>query len=128
MTDRESLEERLAPLMAEADRIGNELKRLLPELAAARRNYFRSKTDENEKKLDDVQALASELHAQHGKIVEQMQEASGLPDELFAEIEKAELLEGAESRIARDELTADKVESTALVEDHLPAALDQILR
>jgi hypothetical protein len=117
-----------AALIAGAKELGDEIKTLLPQLLAARKNWLRSRNEADAKTLEIIQEQASTLSARHKLVVEELQRLSGIPEEFFEVHENARIRGDAHDRIARDDLTVDKVAPTADIDTFLPTALERILR
>jgi hypothetical protein len=117
-----------AALIAEAKKLGEEIKSLLPQLLGARKKWLRSRNEADAQTLDATQAQVSTLSSRHKLVLEEMQRLSGIPEEVFEALENAQVRGDADARILRDELTADKVATTADIDKVLPTALEGILR
>jgi hypothetical protein len=117
-----------AALIAGAKELGDEIKTLLPQLVAARKNWLRSRNESDAQTLDTIQAQADTLAARHASVVKEMQRISGVPEEVFEEIERARIRGDADSRLFRSDLTVNKVASTADIDAFLPTALEEMLR
>jgi len=115
-------------LIEEAGQIAAEIKALLPDLVNARRDYVRSASEEHRQNLDEVQSLAHELGERHKVVLGKLLEASGLPEELFEELDREQLPGDAENRVPRESLVSSKVEPSAWIEDYLSNSLDDLLR
>lgn len=128
MPEPESILEAAAPLIAEVENLEQGIRALLPRLAEARRNWFRSRSDADARTLEAIEAQAGALHARQKVVSEEMQRLSGIPEEVFEALEDAQVRGNADDRIFRDDLTVDKVESTANIDKVLPTALEGVLR
>ena len=86
-----SILEAAAPLIAEAKNLGQEIRALLPQLAEARRNWFRSRSDADAQTLEAIEAQAGALSIRHKVVLEEMQRLSGIPEEVFEALENAQI-------------------------------------
>lgn len=120
--------ETFSGLIAEAERLASEIKALLPRLAATRRAYFRSRTPEARAEMERVQALAEELNAQHGALRDDLRRASGLPEEILDAIEAPAPPRDRKDRLLRRDLVDEDVDTTGVVDDLLPEAIDRFMR
>ena len=114
-------------MLAEASRLQAEVRSLLPALVAARRAYFRERSDASREELEAIEARAGLLEDQLNGVIQRLQDYSGLSDELLEQFAKTRRARRYDNRHARHDLTEDKVATSRLVEDSLPNALDQIL-
>lgn len=113
-------------LKARIDDLNDQIRPLLPKLAAARHAFMVNRTSANEQALDLVQAEVSALHEKSSKLIGELPAASGLPPEAF---EAREAVDGEHSRrdqTPRESLTADRVDTTADIDKLLPNALARI--
>jgi hypothetical protein len=115
-------------LVAEAKRLEQELKALLPVIAATRRTYFRSGSPEDRAEMERVQSIAEDLSKQHATLYDGLRRASGLPEEVLDAIDRADLPSDGEDRLLRKDLVKEAVDSTGFVEDQLPQALDRFMK
>jgi hypothetical protein len=74
--------EELDALLAEANRLQQQAKLLLPQLAVARRRYAVTKTDTDRSRFKSIRDEAAALSAHLGEIADAMIAATGLPPEL----------------------------------------------
>jgi hypothetical protein len=119
--------EEIDTLQAQADRLQEQVKLLLPRLAEARRRYAVRKTATDRTRFESIREEASMLEAKLGAIVDAMIAATGLPSELFQAIDEL----GAETdlnRLPRRNLTKDRIAATADLDSLLPEALDAVRR
>jgi len=116
--------EKFRELMAEADRIGAELDAILPDLAAARAKYFKTRAEADQRELDRIQEIASATMRRYSALQPQLRAATGLTvDELEALLERPKPTEAGVDRVPRSALTVDRVKTTALMDELLPEAL-----
>lgn len=99
------------------------MDRHFPSLAAARRKYFATRSEEDRAALDRVQALVEDLRDRHGALREHLRGASGLPDDILNAVEQGSEDDFDPSTISRTDLAGDKIAPTALIEALLPQAL-----
>lgn len=99
------------------------VQEMVPHLAEARRAYVLSRSDEDRHRLDQIQEEASARMTALEDLLARAQAASGLPPELFQEMQVPELRGDRTDRRQRATLTADQVEPTAFVDDNLALAL-----
>lgn len=128
MPTDDSIPPQLVPLIEEAKSLAIEIKTLLPQLVEARRNYARSRTEADARILDEIQGRASSFGARHTSVVEEMQRLSGIPEEVFEEIENEQIRGDTNPRVAREDLTVDEVATTADIDEHLAAAFEKMVR
>lgn len=121
--DRETFDQ----LIAETKRLADELKTLMPTIAAARRAYVRSRTPEDHAEMERVQALARDLVARHGAICDDLRRASGLPEEVLDALDKPNLPADDQDRLLRKDLVEDRVGVTGFIEDQLPDAIERLM-
>src|ERR1700738_2046502 len=79
-------------LIAEAKEVTNEIDALLPRVVAARKNWFRSRNEADAQTLNAIQAQADQLAARHELVINQLQRITGIPEEVFQQLEKARIL------------------------------------
>jgi hypothetical protein len=103
------------------------VQEMVPQLAAARRAYAQSKSDQDRLHLDEVQREASDRLATLNDTLARAQAASGLPPEMFEDMGTPELRGDRTDRRRRATLTVDEVEPTACVDDSLAEALGNVL-
>jgi hypothetical protein len=117
-----------AALIAEAKKLGEEIKTLLPLLISARKNWLRSRNETDGQTLEAIQAQADTLVARHKFVIEETQRLSGVPEEVLQALEKAQIRGDSDDRIFRDDLAANRVDPTDDIDRFLPTALEGILR
>jgi hypothetical protein len=117
-----------AALIAEAKKLGEEIRTILPPLIAARKNWLRSRNETDAQKLEAIQAQADMLAARHKLVIEETQRLSGIPEEVLQALEKAQIRGDADDRIFREDLAADRVAPSNDIDELLPTALEGILR
>lgn len=107
------------------DGIREKLAPLLPKLAAARNAYYSGPSSLNEKQLDAIQSEVSALSEAMSLLVAELPRASGLPPEMFqgSELED-DRPAGPPEHMSRENLTADRIETTAYIDELLPDALE----
>jgi hypothetical protein len=127
MQDERSLKGETA-LIAEARAVAQGVNALLPQLLAARKNWFRSRNEADAQTLNALQAQADVLVARHQFLLDELQRITGIPEEVFQQLEKARILGDVDSPPLRGDLTADKVATTNDIDECLPTALEQMLR
>jgi hypothetical protein len=103
------------------------VEEMVPNLAEARRAYATSRSETDRRRLDQVQEAASARMTALENLLARAQAAIGLPPELFAEMETADLRGDRTDRRHRATLTADQVEPTACVDDSLAQALNAVV-
>ena len=111
MQDERSLKPETA-LIAEARAVAQGVHALLPQLLAARKNWFRSRNEAYAQALNALQAQADVLVARHQFLLDELQRITGIPEEVFQQFEKAQILGDVDSPPLRSDLTADKVATT----------------
>lgn len=121
--DRETFDR----LIAEAKRLADELKTLMPTIAATRRAYVRSRTPEDRAEMERIRALADDLVARHGALYDGLRQASGLPGEVLDALDKPNVPSDAQGRLLRKDLVEDSVGITGFVEDQLPDAIERVM-
>ena len=99
---------------------------MLPDIAAARRKYFESRDAADLQRLEAIEKKATDLHARHGAIVDEMQEASGIPEDVFAELERIKSDGVSESRTALGELTKEKILTTGDIDEVLADSVERL--
>ena len=113
-------------LRSRIDHLNREILSLFPALTAVRKAYASDRSAENEKALEEIETKVSKLHRESTELVEMLPAASGLPLEMF-EQEKAQTPRPAtESRrddTFRENLRADRVETTLEIDELLPTAI-----
>ncbi len=124
----EKASRRFRELVAEANQLQGEIRLLFPMLAEARRKYMRSKNDADRCEMKRIQNIATELSERHSALGEEMRRASGLPEDMLAEIDKPDFPGEEENRLLRKDLVEHRVAVTSLVETHLAEALDNVVR
>lgn len=102
------------------------VEEMVPHLAEARRAYASSRSDEDRYRLDQIQEETRAQMTALEDLLARAQAASGLPLELFQEMEVPKLPGDRTDRRHRATLTADQVEPTACVDDNLAQALDAL--
>ncbi len=114
-------------LIARINQIHKQLQPLLPKLAVARHDYMVSQTAENKEALDQIESEALALHKESERLINELPHASGLPPDAFnkADTDEAER-HPRRDQMLRENLTADRVKSTADIDALLPQALDRI--
>ncbi|HTT79925.1 MAG TPA: hypothetical protein VMF86_09625 [Stellaceae bacterium] len=117
--------EEIDALQAEADRLQQQAKLILPQLAEARRRYAVTKTDSDRTRFESIRDESSALRAKLGAIVDVMIAATGLPPQLFQIIDRLDA-EADYSQIPRRNLTQDQIATTADLDSLLPQALDAL--
>jgi hypothetical protein len=117
--------EEIDALQAEADRLQQQAKLILPQLAEARRRYAVTKTDSDRTRFESIQDESSALRAKLGAIVDVMIAATGLPPELFQIVDELDA-KADYSQIPRRNLRQDHIATTADLDSHLPQALDAL--
>jgi len=127
MSDERSFNDEAA-LIAEAKTVGQEIDALLPHLLAARKNWFRSRSDADAQTLSALQAQADVLAARHELVLDELQRITGISEEVFQQLEKSRILGDVESPPLRNDLTVDKVAVTNDIDKCLPTALEEMLR
>src|SRR6476659_65437 len=98
--DRETFDR----LISETKRLEDEIKTLMPTIAAARRAYVRSRAPEDRAEMERVQALAKDLVARHGAIYDGLRQASGLPEDVLDALDKPNLPADDQDRLLRKDL------------------------
>ncbi|MEH3123037.1 MAG: hypothetical protein PGN16_13850 [Sphingomonas phyllosphaerae] len=101
---------------------------IIPSLADVRRRYASSWSDTDKAEHDRVQAEADRRFAAFQETLKRIEEATGLPPEFFEELAETELPGDRTDRRARSMLTVEEVEPTGCIDDHLPSALDALVR
>jgi hypothetical protein len=117
---------RFRELITEAKKFSTDLEALLPELVSTRRNYMRTRSPADEAEMNRVQKRAQDLSERHSVLYKDMQEASGLPDDILNEIDRPHIVSDEEDHLLRDSLTEEHVEITGLVDDQLADTIDTI--
>lgn len=127
--DIEEPSERFWELIEEAKRLNEQIKPLLPTIVEARRRYMRSRSEEDQTAMERIENEARELTQRHAALEQELRAASGLPDEILAELDKPPKLPGdGKDRLLRKDLVEESVAVTGLVETYLPEALDEVRR
>ena len=111
--------EEIDTLHAQADRLQEQVKLLLPRLAEARRRYAVTKTATDRTQFESIREEASMLEAKLDAIVDAMIAATGLSSELFRTIDELDA-ETDLSHLPRRSLTEDRIASTADLDSLLP--------
>ena len=119
--------EEIDTLQAQADRLQEQVKLLLPRLAEARRRYAVTKTATDRTQFESIREEASMLEAKLDAIVDAMIAATGVSSELFRTIDELDA-ETDLSHLPRRSLTEDRIASTADLDSLLPKALDAVCR
>jgi hypothetical protein len=114
-------------LKSRIDVLNEQLTTLFPALAAARKAYMVERSPENREALDRIEAEASALHSESSRLVEMLPAASGLPLELFEQAEKERQPSASRpDHQLRENLTAERIETTFNIDDLLPHALERL--
>lgn len=103
------------------------VEEMVSHLAEARRAYATSRSDTDRCRLDQVQEEARARMMALEDLLARAQAESGLPSEIFAEMERPDLRGDRTDRRYRATLTADQVEPTACVDDNLVQALEAMV-
>ena len=111
-------------LKAETDAAEAALRSHLGVLDAARRQFARSKNDENRTVVEAAQAEADVLHNAFAAALERLRGYLGITEEDLAEVEAGRT--SGMDQLPRAALTADLVEVTADLDATLPQALEAI--
>ncbi|MGH7046807.1 MAG: hypothetical protein ACREE2_10540 [Stellaceae bacterium] len=119
--------EKADALKAEADRLQQQFRLILPRLAEARRRYVVTKTAADRARFEAIQDETSALSANLDTIVDAMIAAADLPPELLR------IIEGLGSEIdpkhlPRRNLTEDQIATTGDLDADLPEALELVQR
>lgn len=120
------MKERFKELLAEVERIDGEMKRVLPELAAARGRFSDDPTEANRAAMDEIQGLASRLQQRFSEVVEEMPGASGLPPEKLAAAVRDDEAVPFVDQLPRRSLTEDLVTASLDIDAILPEALTHV--
>ncbi|QEX15431.1 hypothetical protein FRZ44_07150 [Hypericibacter terrae] len=115
-------------LAEQAKLLQEEIRLLLPSLAEARRKYSRSKSDVDRIELERIQNFAGELLATNNAVGRELEQASGLSEEILRAIETQNLPGDGENRLLRGDLIEQRVAVTGIVETHLAEAIDAVTR
>jgi response regulator RpfG family c-di-GMP phosphodiesterase len=84
----ESDPEKFRALVAESKEIQRELDAVFPALASARRNYMRTRSEEDFEEMERVQKITSDLRHRHVALDAGMRRASDLSEEELEAIDK----------------------------------------
>jgi hypothetical protein len=117
-----------AALIAEAKEVTREIDALLPQLLATRKNWFRSRNETDAQMLNAMQAQADLLAVRYELVIDQLQRITGIPEEVFQQLERAQILGEPGSPQLRNDLTVDRVTATNDTDESLPIALEEMLR
>ena len=101
---------------------------MLPGVAAARRRYFASRNAEDRRLLEEIERRVGILHARYSEIATELQESSGIPEEVFAAMEREPAAGDPEPRIQRRDLTKESVATTDDIGDVLADSVDNLRR
>jgi hypothetical protein len=114
--------------MAEAKEVTKGIDALLPRFVAAQKNRFGSRNETDAQTLNAIQAQADELATRHELVINKLQRLTGIPEEVFQQLEKARILGESGSPRLRNDLTVDRVAATNDIDESLPTALEEMLR
>jgi hypothetical protein len=114
-------------LRAQADEVQVELQRLIPLVAEARRAYFKSRTQRSRDELSAIEQRAADLGGRLTDIVGRMRATLEVSDEELEALEREGRPGDPVSRVRRDQLTVDKVDSTASIETALGSSFEKLL-
>src|SRR5262245_57654127 len=121
-------QDRFRELAAQVENLRPQLDEGIREVTVARQQYFGEDcSPEAKQRLEEAEKRAALLCAEYAKIIEQMQRAADLPDDLIELIEAERQAGDSEPRVARRALTQEEVEPTHDYEE-LPKALDAIYK
>ncbi len=115
-------------LMPELHSANAATQEVIPRLHEARRRYAQTQSDEDRIEHDRVQQEAEEKHAAFRDILKRVQDATGIPEEVFEALSAPDLDFDPVNRTRRSQLTVDQVETTSSIDDALPNALGALLR
>ena len=119
--------EEIDALQAQANRLHEQVKLLLPRLVEARGRYAITRSATDRTQFESIREEASMLKAKLGSIIDAMIEATGLPPELLQTIDELDAKPDLNS-LPRRNLTEDRIASTADLDSLLPKALDAVRR
>lgn len=114
-------------LRGQADAVRDELQRLIPLVAVARRAYFKSRSDQTRGDLVAIEQRAAALDARFADIVRQMQTVVGVSDEQLDALERQDRSGDPVARVRREQLTVDKVDTSASIQTLLGASFEKLL-
>lgn len=124
----DEIPEAIAKLAAKADEVRQLLDLELPSLVEARRRYARSREPADKETLAAAERRANDLFSRLQAISDEMTSASGIPEEVWAQVEKLRRLASSGEQILREDLTQEKIPTTAIIEDFLSGAIDEVHR
>src|SRR5260370_13758040 len=120
---------RVLELAAETERIHSAIRRVLHDLARARAAYFRGgKTAAAYVVMEQLDKQAREFGARLRLIEEELKVLGGIPDELIEAISESASALAEQSRLERKSLGHEAMAPTAMVEDLLPKAWENVRR
>jgi hypothetical protein len=119
--------ELLTSLKRQADEVRDELQLLIPQIAEARRAYFKSREEQSKHTLLAIEQRGVILNDRMVDIVTRMQGVLGLSDEDFKAVERQHRTGDSVPRERREQLTVDKVESSGTVQDLLAASFERLV-
>lgn len=118
---------RFAALKREADEVRDELQLLIPQIAEARRAYFKLRDEKSSRALEAIQQRGGVLGDRFKDIVTRMQGAAGLSDEVLEAVERQGRTGDGVPRERREQLTVDKVDSSGYLQDLLASSFEHLV-
>jgi len=115
-------------LLAESKSFGREFDALLPALAAARRTYMRTGSEADRIEMERLESLGADLALRHGSLYDRLKAASGLPVEVLEAIDRPQVQLDSKSRMRREDLQINEVETTGFMDRHLAGAVEKVER
>jgi len=115
-------------LLAESKSFGREFDALLPALAAARRTYMRAGSEADRIEMERLESLGADLALRHGPLYDRLKAASGLPVEVLEAIDRPQVQLDSKSRMRRENLQINEVETTGFMDRHLAGAVEKVER
>jgi hypothetical protein len=115
-------------LMAESLLLQREFDALLPRLAAARRNYMRTRTEADRVEMQRLERLGQNLARRHASLYQRVKEASGLPKQILEALDKREIPLDSKNRIRREDIQVGEIKTTGSIDSHLADAVERVGR